>query len=328
MTRRALSQSRRSCEKAAATGVIESRVEPNNDRKNKREVMNGPSPHPTNPRGVRARSSAVPVPAAGVHVLGAEVEGPASYAFAGGEVVLFTRRCPGVERANEDACALLPWDDDSGALVVADGVGGHPKGGDAAALVIDSLCQALVAGKRAEKTLRDCVLSGIEAANGRVLEGGRGSMTTVAVALICAGRARPIHVGDSGVLITGQRGRLKLVTTFHSPVGYAVESGLLNEEDAVHHQERHVVSNVVGSPDMHMEIGSLRPLGRRDTVLVASDGFFDNLLPDEVAERIRKGPLLHVATALDAEISRRMVCGLEGQPSKPDDVTSLLFRLR
>ena len=251
-----------------------------------------------------------------------------SYAFADGEAVLFTRRCPDVERANEDACALLPWGDDSGALVVADGVGGHPNGGDAAALVIDSLREALLAGKLAEKSLRDCVLSGIETANRRVLESGRGSMTTVAIALIRAGRARPIHVGDSGALITGQRGRLKLVTMSHSPVGYAVESGLLDEEEAVHHEERHVVSNVVGCPQMHVEIGFPRPLAPRDTVLVASDGVFDNLLPDEIVEHIRKGPLLDAAAALDAAVSRRMTCGRDGQPSKPDDVTFLLFRPR
>ena len=294
--------------------------------------MNGASLVSGQPRGRRARPVALPVPAAGVCAFGAEIEGPVLYAFAGGEAILLTRRCPGVDRANEDACALLPWDDDSGALVVADGVGGHPNGGDAAALAIESLREALVAGKHAGKhagkSLRDCVLSGIETANRRVLESGRGSMTTIVVALIRAGRARPIHVGDSGALITGQRGRLKLVTTFHSPVGYAVESGLLDEEEAVHHEERHVVSNVVGSPQMHVEIGFPRPLARRDTVLVASDGIFDNFLPDEIVELIRKGPLLDAAAALDAEVSRRMACGREGQPSKPDDATFLLFRLR
>jgi serine/threonine protein phosphatase PrpC len=275
-----------------------------------------------------SREAAAPIPAAGVHVVGAEVQGPTRYAFAGGEAVLFTRRCPGVERANEDACALLPWGDDAGALVVADGVGGHPAGGDAAALAIDSLRRALTAGRLAEESLRDSVLSGIETANRRVLADGRGAMTTIAVALIRAGRTRAIHVGDSGVLVTGQRGRLKLVTTFHSPVGYAVESGMLDEEEAVHHEDRHVVSNVVGAADMRMEIGSPLTLAPRDTLLVASDGIYDNFFPDEIVQRVRKGSLAEVAAGLDAEATRRMVRGREGQPSKPDDVTFLLFRLR
>ena len=273
------------------------------------------------------RAAAEPLPAAGLTVLGAELEGPRRFAFAGGEAVLFTRRCPEAERANEDACAILPWADDAGVLVVADGVGGHPAGGDAAAIAIDSVQRALQAGRLAEETLRDSVLSGIETANRRVLADGRGAMTTIALAQIRAGRVRPVHVGDSGVLVTGQRGRQKLVTTFHSPVGYAVESGLLDEEEAVHHEDRHVVSNVVGAADMSMEVGSPLALAPRDTVLVASDGLFDNFFPDEIVQRVRKGPLLDIAADLVAEAAKRMIRGREGQPSKPDDLTFLLFRL-
>ena len=74
------------------------------------------------------------------------------------------------------------------------------------------------------------------------------------------------------VLVTGGLGKIKLLTVSHSPVGMALESGLLDEAEAMHHEERHIVSNVVGSAGMRIEIGAKRKLAPRDTVLLASDG--------------------------------------------------------
>jgi len=56
---------------------------------------------------------------------------------------------------------------------------------------------------------------------------GKGSATTVVVAEIQQRQLRTYYVGDSLVLLTGQRGRLKFQNTSHSPVGYAWSPGLL-----------------------------------------------------------------------------------------------------
>ena len=42
------------------------------------------------------------------------------------------------------------------------------------------------------------------------------------------------------ILTTGQRGRLRMQTVSHSPVGFAIEYGLLDESEAMHHEERHL----------------------------------------------------------------------------------------
>ncbi len=57
----------------------------------------------------------------------------------------------------------------------------------------------------------------------------------------------------------------------------------------MHHEERHLVSNVVGTDDMRIELGPPLKLARYDTVLLASDGLLDNLYTDEIVELIRKG---------------------------------------
>ena len=137
---------------------------------------------------------------------------------------------------------------------------------------------------------------------------------------------RPYHVGDSEILVVGQRGRIKLQTVSHSPVGYAVEAGLLTQKEALHHDDRHLVSNLIGSPDMRIEVGSPMVLAPRDTVLLATDGLFDNLTVREIVKMIRAGPLLDAASALIRACESRMQSPGAGTPSKPDDVTFILYR--
>jgi len=148
----------------------------------------------------------------------------------------------------------------------------------------------------------------------------------MAIAEIQGRTVRPYHVGDSMILVVGQRGKTKLQTISHSPVGYAVEAGLLDETEAMHHDQRHLVSNLIGTPDMRIEVGSTIELGRYDTLLLASDGLFDNLHTEEIVERIRKGPLKRVMRTLVEDCRRRMQQPEEGQPSKPDDLTFVVFR--
>jgi len=169
-------------------------------------------------------------------------------------------------------------------------------------------------------------MNGIERANEAVLELGVGAGTTLAAVEVQDGTVRPYHVGDSTILLVGQRGKLKLQTIAHSPVGFAVEAGVLDESEAMHHEDRHFVSNMLGVADMRIEVGSARRLARRDTLLVASDGLSDNLHKDEIVERIRTGPLAVVAERLVRDARRRMEAPIEGEPSKPDDLTFVAFR--
>jgi len=45
--------------------------------------------------------------------------------FCGGTAAVFSMRSPSSNGVNEDSAALIPFDQASGALVVADGAGGH-----------------------------------------------------------------------------------------------------------------------------------------------------------------------------------------------------------
>ena len=128
------------------------------------------------------------------------------------------------------------------------------------------------------------------------------------------------------ILSVGNKGKIKLNPTEHSPTGYGVIAGLLNQEEAIYHDSRHLVSNVVGDLGMHIEIGPTITVSSRDTVLIASDGVSDNLRSEEIIEIIRKGTLFEVGQNLLRLAQHRMLESASGEPSKPDDLTFIVYR--
>lgn len=246
-------------------------------------------------------------------------------------IAAFSTRSPGKETSNEDSAALLPWDDYSAVLVVADGLGGQSLGEVASRKAVQALERSLALADRETYQLRTAIIDGIEAANQAVLAIGAGAATTLAIVEFSIGGpdgdiVRTYHVGDAGVLVCGGRGKLKLLTTAHAPVAYGVEAGLIGDDEAMHHEDRHVVSNVVGAADSRIELGPSIKLSNHDTVLIASDGLFDNLTTDELIQLSRRGTALQAAHRLADAARERMASTLAGVPSKPDDLTLLVVR--
>jgi serine/threonine protein phosphatase PrpC len=248
--------------------------------------------------------------------------------IAGGRAAVYSARCPDKQTPNEDAAALVPFGHGAAVLMVADGLGGVRAGEQASMTAVRAIEAALAEALERGLPVRVGILNGIERANSVVTELGLGAATTLALLEVQENVVRPYHVGDSLMLIVGGRGTIKLQTVSHSPVGFAVESGLLDETEAMHHEDRHIVSNVIGAPDMRIEVGSALKLATHDSVLLASDGLADNLHTEEIVARLHKGPLKRAAAALATNARQRMTQPEEGQPSKPDDVTFVAFRRR
>jgi serine/threonine protein phosphatase PrpC len=258
--------------------------------------------------------------------LGTDSDGIETYGIAGGTACVFTRRAPGKETDNEDSLGIVPCNGTAAVLVVADGLGGLPAGEQASSTAVAQLSHHVVDGCRVELSLRESILDAIEQANRLVMSGGTGSGTTFAAVEIDRQAVRPYHIGDSEILITGQRGRIKYQTISHSPVGYAVEAGLIEAEEAIFHDERHLVSNIIGSTDMRVEIGPRIALAPYDTLVIASDGLFDNIPADEIVNIVRTGPLRRAAQNLLEICQARMAQSSEVRPHKPDDLGFILFR--
>jgi PPM family protein phosphatase len=244
----------------------------------------------------------------------------------GGTLVAYTCRSPDKETENEDTVAAIPYGPDAAVLVVADGAGGLPMGRRASRIAVTSLEASLQIAMSETMLLRTAILNGIDEANKAVLALGGGSATTLTVVTIEGRVARAYQIGDSEAIIVGQRGKLKAQTLAHSPTGFAVEAGFLDQRAALHHEERHLVSNFLGTNDMRIDMGATVELKPRDTVLLASDGLTDNIHVHEIVEIMRKGPLEAAVEKLTRLASRRMTGEARTQPSKPDDLSVILFR--
>lgn len=245
---------------------------------------------------------------------------------AGGEAVIYSGRDPHKETVNEDTVAIIPYGPGAAVLVVADGAGGLPAGKRASLTAVTTLAESLHEAMSQTALLRTSILNGIEAANSAVLALGNGSATTMTVITIEGLVARSYQIGDSEAMIVGQRGLIKLQTTAHSPTGFAVEAGFLDEREALHHEERHLVSNFLGTTDMRIDVGAMVKLNPRDTIVVASDGLMDNVHVEEIIDCVRKGPLADAAKKAVELAGKRMETARDGQPSKPDDLSLILFR--
>lgn len=259
---------------------------------------------------------------------GADMEHCADTEVGAGKAAFFTHRGPHKETGNEDAIAIVRCAADSAVLAIADGAGGMRAGEQASRTALEVLTATVEQAAGAGESLREAILTGIETANRAVLDLGLGAVTTLVVAEIQDHTIRTYHVGDSVIMVIGQRGKIKLQTISHSPVGYAVEAGVMDEGEAMHHEERHLVSNMIGTPDMRVEMGSTLELAPRDTVLLSSDGLSDNLHTDEIVARARKGALLDCADDLVFATRQRMLEPAATAPSKPDDLALLLYRLK
>jgi serine/threonine protein phosphatase PrpC len=246
--------------------------------------------------------------------------------LAGGELIAYTCRAPDKQTENEDTVAAISYGEDAAVLIVADGAGGLPAGKRASVTAVTELERSLQTAMHETILLRTAILNGIEAANKAVLDLGTGSATTLTVVTIEGRDARAYQIGDSAALIVGQRGRIKAQTMAHSPTGFAVEAGFLDERAALHHAERHLVSNFLGTADMRIDVGATVELLSRDTIMVASDGVADNVHLHEIVELIRKGPLDASVDALTKLATRRMTVESKSQPCKPDDLSLILFR--
>jgi len=242
-----------------------------------------------------------------------------------GRVMLFSTRSPLKSTPNEDALAVIPTAATDAVLVVADGMGGLPSGRRSSALAVKAMARAIEQGLRDKVELRTSILAGFESANQRVLELEDGG-TTLAVAEIVGRHLRTYHVGDSVVLVTGRQGAMKLETIAHSPTGYAVESGMLDDAAALVHEDRHLITNAVGSAEMRIDVGLGLELTARDTVLLASDGLTDNLYLAEIVASVCKGRLDQAAERLLRRCAQRMREPSSGDPCKPDDLSFILYR--
>lgn len=196
----------------------------------------------------------------------------------------------------DDAAYVVPEDPDElqvkGAVfVVADGVGGRTAGDIASRMAVDLIPMTYYddSGSDRLESLRLAMQRANQAIYQERQRPNQGQMATTAVcAVINNGELIVGHVGDSRAYLWHQ-GQLKQLTQDHSWVAEQVAQGLLSEQDARVHPNRHVITRALGNqPAVVPEIRPIGPLQAGDRVLLCSDGLYEEVEPDEIASVMQR----------------------------------------
>ncbi len=244
----------------------------------------------------------------------------------GHQIAYYSQKAFADKPMNEDALLITNFSDVM-VLAVADGVGGSQQGAQAAKKVLEVIRTAKPEGNSLSACMH-AVIDAIEKANQALVSDSAYALTTLTLCLIKANNMRTIQVGDSGLLLCGQRGKLHYSVSTHSPIGQAVESGFLDEAEALQHPDLNVVNNVVGDASMHIEIGPAVKIKKHDTLLLASDGLFDNFLVDDVMSLVKHGSLVKVADRLTQSCQQQQHPITQKAYNKDDDISFILCRRR
>ncbi len=211
-------------------------------------------------------------------------------------------------------------------FIVCDGLGGHAAGEVASRTAVDSALAAWTAPDPGPPPV--ALRAAANAANGAVfdaaLERRHHGMATTFTALTLAGReALVAHIGDSRCYQVRQ-GTCTQLTVDHSRVGEMLRKGLLSPERAAKHPSRSQLLRAVGiGPVVQVDvIKAATEAG--DIFVLCSDGLWDVVSSDEIAERAGAVGTLAVPTVVDAA---EQLVDLAIEAGTDDNVTVLVVKV-
>ena len=217
-------------------------------------------------------------------------------------------------------------------FLVADGMGGHRAGERASALAVVAIEQFTLNtfkwffgsnGTEAQKVLAQFE-SALSQADARILEEAAehpeltGMGTTVTMAFHLGGQLCVVHVGDSRAYVH-RDGELHQLTQDHTLTADMVRRGALRPDQVAGHRLRHVITNVVGGPELGVTVEALAfQVQAGDRLLLCSDGLTDMVTNEAIAATLDAEP------APEAAATKLLAQANSG--GAPDNITLLIVR--
>ena len=217
---------------------------------------------------------------------------------------IFQESVLGARRTNQDRMGYC-FTRDSLLMVLADGMGGHPRGEVAAALAVQAAGAAFQHRARPlldqpDEFLRRALLAGHrDILRYQALHGlPESPRTTVVACIVQQGRAWWAHAGDSRCYWV-RDAALRARTRDHSHVESLMAQGLLDAQAARDHAQRHVVSNCLGGPlEPRIELGESDALRAGDTLLLCSDGVWSAMPDETICATLSRAPVFSAVPEL------------------------------
>jgi protein phosphatase len=217
-------------------------------------------------------------------------------------------------------------------FLVADGMGGHKAGERASALAVTAIEQFTLNTFKwflgADETEAQKVLtqfqSAIRQADARIVDEAtehpelRGMGTTVTMAFHLESQVCVVHVGDSRAYLY-RHGELHQLTQDHTLMAEMVREGTLRPDEVAGHRLRHVITNVVGGPEIGVKVEA-RTLAVQpdDRLLLCSDGLTEAMTNEAIA--------VTLAAESEPEGAAKKLLAQAIDAGSTDNVTVLIVR--
>ncbi len=217
----------------------------------------------------------------------------------------------GAREENQDRMATA-IDGATALIAVFDGMGGHSDGAAAAELARKVVLSRFASVPHPMLDPMAFLHISVGAAHAGMVTLGENlplehrPRTTGALCLVQDSTAWWVHVGDSRIYHL-RDGAVMSRTRDHSHVELLVQEGLISAQQAQSHPMRNYVESCLGGDAMlpEMLVGRRVRVQPGDTMLVCSDGFWSNLLDEDIAASIYSGVPLPTALQAISEFAVR-----------------------
>lgn len=186
----------------------------------------------------------------------------------------------------------------SSLIAVADGMGGHDAGDQAASIVVNYLA-SLSPGERVSEDIQ----AAMERAARDMAELSDAGAGSTLAGFIAVDPPLTCHVGDSRVyrFRAGESEPLLRLTRDHSFVQGLVDRGEITDAEAHLHPRRNIITRAIGSSSEPQVEFTRADVIDGDLVMVCSDGLSDELMDVEI-ERIIESGYAHGTAAIAAAL--------------------------
>jgi protein phosphatase len=200
----------------------------------------------------------------------------------------------GCVRQNNEDCAgftFLAGSKTDFLAVLADGMGGYERGEVASGMMVNAACSE--SHKISEINPLKWMKKVFKMVNAQIYETAIRSNivmgTTCTILLVWKKRLYCGHIGDSRLYLL-QNNQLHQITTDHTMVNELLRSKKITKAEAVHHQQRNILTKAVGTkPTVIPDIFRIRQtVGAGSRFLLCSDGIYDMLSDKEIGEYLSK----------------------------------------
>jgi protein phosphatase len=196
-------------------------------------------------------------------------------------------------------------------LIVADGMGGHLAGEVASKMATEIISQEYFK-QNGNGNIEKNLFRAFSVANKKIYELSatrkvyQGMGTTCTAFVITGETVYYAHVGDSrGYFL--KNNSITRVTEDHTYVQELVKKGEITAKEADTHPKRNILTNAMGTkPDLRIDTGKCEmSFEKNDRLLLCSDGLYDYLSDEELAEILSNMPLQDAAEHMIKESKKR-----------------------